>query len=222
MVFNQYLRILIKRWYLIVLLPILAIAVTAFVSYFILEPQYESGTTLYVINSTLGSDKPAMYEDILISQHLIKDYKELITSRTVTKSTLLKLGIYDMSPNELADNINVSLVNDTQLIKITVRDHDPLRAKQLLSTISEVFMEKAKSLMKISNIDTLDSAEVPENPVSPKPLVNMAIALAAGLMVAVTLVVSIEYLDDRIDSVEDIEKRLGLTVLGTIPSLKIK
>lgn len=49
---------------------------------------------------------------------------------------------------------------------------------------------------------------------------NLALGLLAGLMLGVLLALAFEYLDDTLKSPEDVEKQLGMSVLGVIPLLK--
>ncbi|MBW8312064.1 MAG: polysaccharide biosynthesis tyrosine autokinase [Rhizobium sp.] len=49
---------------------------------------------------------------------------------------------------------------------------------------------------------------------------NLALGLLAGLMLGVLLALAFEYLDDTLKSPEDVEKQMGLPVLGVIPLLK--
>jgi capsular polysaccharide biosynthesis protein len=50
----------------------------------------------------------------------------------------------------------------------------------------------------------------------------MALAVFAAMALAGGIILAIEYLDNTIKSSEDVENRLGLTVLGTIPEFRIK
>src|SRR5699024_11495820 len=53
-------------------------------------------------------------------------------------------------------------------------------------------------------------------PVSPRPVLNIAIAIVLGGMVGVGLAFLLEYLDNSIRTEEDVEKHLGLAVFGSI------
>ncbi len=71
--------------------------------------------------------------------------------------------------------------------------------------------------MKLDNVQIIDVAKIPENPVKPRPLFNIAIAGVLGVMLGIGVVFLIEYLDNTIKSPEDIERYIGLPVLGIIP-----
>src|SRR3546814_8647361 len=68
-----------------------------------------------------------------------------------------------------------------------------------------------------SNVSVVDEAAVPINPSSPDLLLNLALALLAGVVIAGGAVFVREQLDDAIRAPEDIERKLGLPTLGAIP-----
>lgn len=65
-------------------------------------------------------------------------------------------------------------------------------------------------------------AQVPAAPVKPNKKLNLAVAGAVGLVVAVGLALLLEYLDNTIREPEDLERRLGLPLLGAIPEVSSK
>jgi len=111
----------------------------------------------------------------------------------------------------------VDAKNETRLIEIKVQDKDPQRAAEIANKVAEVFKEEVVEIMKVENINIVDNAIVPVNPIKPRLLMNVAVAFVLGLLVAVGLAFVIEYFDDTIKSTEDVEHYLELTVLGTIP-----
>jgi succinoglycan biosynthesis transport protein ExoP len=68
-----------------------------------------------------------------------------------------------------------------------------------------------------NNISLVDRAEVPREPASPNLLLNMALALLAGLAFAGLFIFLREHFDDVIRSPDDVEAKLGLPLLGLIP-----
>nr|WP_276537088.1 GNVR domain-containing protein [Anaerosalibacter massiliensis] len=80
-------------------------------------------------------------------------------------------------------------------------------------------MEKVKEIMKVENIQVIDRAQEPEEPIKPRPKLNMAIAGVLGLMISIFLVFILEYLDNTIKTPDDVEYHLGLPIIGTIPKM---
>ena len=218
---KQIFRAVLKRWWLILLVPLVTSSIAAYVSFFVIDPVYEANATLYVISRQEAQQSTIQYNDMLVGQQLVKDYREIVKSRTVTSQVIEDLDL-DMSSKELAEKISVGSKNDTRIIEISVQDTDPDRASIIANKTCEVFMSKVKDLMKVENVEIVDNAISPETPVKPRPLLNIAIGMFLGLFVALGVIFLIEYLDDTIKNSEDVEKYLGLPVLGTIPDLDIK
>ncbi|WP_230772227.1 GumC family protein [Sphingomonas sp. Leaf4] len=71
-----------------------------------------------------------------------------------------------------------------------------------------------------NNISIIDRADPPIGAVSPKPLLNLALAIVAGLLVGAGLVFLRENFNDLIRSTHDSERMLGVSTIGVIPKLK--
>ncbi|KNY25563.1 YveK family protein [Pseudobacteroides cellulosolvens] len=218
---KQITYMLLKKIKFIIIIPIIVAIITYFVSIEILKPVYQSYTTLYVINKPDGG-KPINYNDLLTNQQLVKDYRELIESKTVTRSVLNELGIKNVSPDDLASKISVNLKPDTRVLQIIVNDKNPYRARDLANKTSEKFIEKSMELMSVANINIVDRAELPLKPAKPKPVVNFILALMISFVLTTGLIYLIEYFSDTIKSKEDIEEYLSLSILSTIPLVKNK
>lgn len=219
---KQYIRILVKKIWIVITVPIIAAMISAFVGLFLIEPEYEAGITLYVLNKSINTGVPVEYEDIMISEQLVKDYREIVCSNSVTKGIISRLNLTNISFNELARKINVELKKDTRILEIKVKDSDAKRAKILADTAGIVFIEKVEDLMDSVKIEVVDQAEIPDKPSSPKLMILIFTAFLAGLLLSICLIYLLEYMNDTVRTVEDVEKNLGLTVLGTIPTMDIK
>jgi capsular exopolysaccharide synthesis family protein len=71
----------------------------------------------------------------------------------------------------------------------------------------------------VNNITVVDKAKVPKFPIKPNLMLNLMMAICVGLGLGVGLALLLEYLDDTIKGPEDMEKLLGLPVLGVIPAI---
>lgn len=69
-----------------------------------------------------------------------------------------------------------------------------------------------------NNVSLVDRAEVPVRPSSPKLALNLALAFVLGVAAAAVFVFLREYLDDIIRSPDDVERKLGLPLLGLVPA----
>ena len=219
---KQFLIMLRKKIVIIVLIPVLVSVIASFGSIYFISPIYQASSTLYIISQKTASEGDVNYNDLLANQQLVKDYRELIKSKLIVKTALDELRITDISPAELSGKITVSSKNDTRVLEIKVKDAYPVRSAQLSNKICEVFINEAKNLAKIDNVSIVDTAEVPNSPIRPKPINYSAIAFLISLMATVGVFYLLEIINETIKTSEDIETYLELNVLGTIPSFNIK
>lgn len=70
-----------------------------------------------------------------------------------------------------------------------------------------------------NNVSLLDSAAPPRWPISPRKKLNVMMGAFFGLFLGVAVVFFMDYLDNTFRTPEDIERYLGLAVLGVIPRL---
>ena len=213
---KDILLIIQKRLGIIALITVVAVAASAIISFFLLDKIYETSTTLMVGNTQNYQGDDIEYNTILVSQKLAKTYSIIAKSDRVLDRVNEKLEI-DMKPSQLRNRITVSSESDTEIIRITVQDVDPGFAMDLANALAQVFMEEVVSIMKLDNVQIIDIAKIPGTPVKPRPVMNIAIAGVLGIMLGIGLVFLVEYLDNTIKTPEDIERYVGLPVLGIIP-----
>jgi capsular polysaccharide biosynthesis protein len=212
--------ILKKRMGMIIILLILSLAVSAVVSFYVLDKQYQANTTLMVGRpKDYVTENKLEYNDLLLNQRLVSTYGELIKTRTVADRVIENMGL-SLTYSQLREKLNVSLVKDTEIISISVMDTDPALAADIANETAAVFMETVQEIMKVENIQVIDTAQVPTSPVQPRPMMNIAIAGVLAIMLGVFIAFLIEFLDTTIKTPEDVEKNLGLPVIGSIPMVE--
>ncbi|MFZ3484847.1 GumC family protein [Sphingomonas sp. 3-13AW] len=72
----------------------------------------------------------------------------------------------------------------------------------------------------VNNIAIVDPADVPQRPSSPRLLINLAASLLAGLVIGAGLALALEQMDEAIADPAEVERRLGLPLLGTVPKVE--
>lgn len=218
---KEYFLILRKRMWLIILLIILCVAISAIFSYFVLAPEYQAFTTLMIgkPKSYQNMDNRLEYNDLLLNQKLVSTYAELVKMRVVADEVIANLEL-DISYKDFREKVNVNLVKDTEIIKLEVIDRDPVLAAEIANETAQVFMQSVKDIIKVENVKVIDKAQVPDIPIKPRPKLNMAIASVLGLMGGIFLGFLLEYLDSTIKTSDDVEKYLDLPVIGIIPMVE--
>lgn len=111
-------------------------------------------------------------------------------------------------------NSNAILYNS---LKIEIENKKNL-LESLLKRQSETGVSARLRGLRTSNIRIVDRADIPISPSSPKKLRNILLALFLGLFGGVGLALLMEYLDNSVKSVEDVERYSGLPTLGVVPA----
>ena len=213
------LKTLWKRKFSIVLVA-LVFAIAAFgYSAFLAKKEYQSTSRIYVVSRQNQDNNALTNSDLQAGSYLVKDYREIILSQNVLSQAIEELKL-DMTPAELSKKISVSVPTDTRILSITAKDGNPKEAARIANGLRNVAAEKIISVTKVSDVTTLDEAEVSQSPSSPNIRRNVLLGFIAGAGLMVVLMVVVEVLDDRVKRPEDIEELMGLTLLGIVPDIK--
>ena len=213
------LKTLWKRKFSIVLVA-LVFAIAAFgYSAFLAKKEYQSTSRIYVVSRQNQDNNALTNSDLQAGSYLVKDYREIILSQNVLSQAIEELKL-DMTPAELSKKISVSVPTDTRILSITAKDGDPKEAARIANGLRNVAAEKIISVTKVSDVTTLDEAEVPQSPSSPNIRRNVLLGFVAGAGLIVVLLVVVEVLDDRVKRPEDVEELMGLPLLGVVPDIK--
>ncbi len=219
MKFKEFGRILGELKVVLVLIPLVAMVASAVMSMFVLTPVYKSTTTLIVLRDQMAPNEINL-STLAINVRLAKTYTQLAKSRTVAEE-VIKNNNLNLTPDQLSGNIEVELVADTEVLKITASDSNPAAAALIANGVAQALSGKVYKELSVKNIQVLDPALPSAVPVSPKVVLNVILAGILGLTVTVGIIFVREYLDDTIRHAEEIESYLKLQVLGLIPPVKI-
>src|SRR5699024_1846761 len=218
---KEIFEVIKKRFVLIVAIVCAAAIIAAVVSYFVLTPKY-AASTKFIVNQG-KQDESAAYSvnDVRYNVELINTYNDIIESTAISQEVVETLEL-DMTAEELVKTIQVSSANDSQVVTVSVENESPVVAASIANTTVEIFQDQLTDLMNVDNVKILTAAELGENPspVSPNKKLNIAIAIVLGGMIGVGIAFLLEYLDNTIRTEEDVDKHLGLPVLGVISTIE--
>ena len=210
----ELLGVILHNLWIIIVSGVIVAAVALLVSYFIITPKYESVTKIYVISKTNADTMT--YSDLQAGSTLTKDYKELVKSRPVLEEVLAETGI-DVELKNLEAQITVEVPQDTRIVSITVEDKDPYEARIIADSVRIAASKHIQEVMDTEAVNVVEEASLPIEKSSPSILKNTAIGYAVGLFLAIAIVIINYIMDDTIKTPDDVEKFLGVSVLGSIP-----
>ena len=212
-----------KRLHIITIV-LLFLIIGSVYSFAFVKPKYKAYTTLVLAQSDVmvpEGDKAQgiTSSELTLNQKLVPTYSELVKTKNVLREVIRELRL-KVSEEELRKNVTVNLVEDTELIKITVTSKNALDAKNIANKIAEIFSDRVREIYKINNITIVDEAEEPASPYNINHVKDILIFMAAGLVLAIVYVLLANLLDTTVKSAEDIEKELEVSVLASIPTIK--
>lgn len=219
---GDLLRVVWKRmWAVILVAVVLAGAAVGFSLG--QTPRYEASIKILVGQEQTGDVPGSLGSDVQGLQQLTQTVADLVSTRPVAEAVIdrLELGV---SPETFLENLSVEQVANTQTIQVSYTDPDPEQAREIANTVGEVFSEQVSEVSPSANAITAtvwERAVAPDEPVSPDPVRNGALALVLGLMLGVGLAFLLEYLDDSWRSPEEVEQVSGVPTFGIIPEFEL-
>lgn len=214
---GEVLGLMLHRLWLLLLCGILAGGAAFAFSSFVLTPQYESTTKIYILSKTGGDS--LTYSDTQLATQLTKDYGELITCRYVLESVIQECGLDD-DYEALLDRVDVETITDTRIISITVKDPVPVEARMIADCIRDVASEHIQNVTDVEAVNVVDRANLPDEPSEPSVLKWTAIGGFLGVFLCAAILLVLYLTDDTIKSAEDAERYLEISTLALIPVME--
>lgn len=219
--FSEYVTALRRRWGWIA--AAVQVAIGLAVAYVLLAPPvYEAKSQVFI--STNGTTEAwQLYQGSDFTQKRVKSYAEAVSSPLVLNPVIERLEL-DVTAAELAESVEVTVPLDTVLLEVGVRHENSAVARAVLDAISNEFLEIVDSLEDPSGAGTspvavtvLSQAALEDDPVSPRPLRSLAIAVMLGLVAGVVIALMRELLDRSVADEGDVRDVTDTAVLGRIP-----
>ena len=227
----DYLRVLRRRWWILVLVVVLGAA--AGFGYALREQKrYQSSIQLAVSGaSTLGGADE-------LTQSLLANQRALLFAQIASKDPVVKAAEAELAktaPNALVGaHISVSavgpsaassdaLTTQSPFFTVTVTANNPSAARALATAFPPILPQQFSNInqVPISTVQNLLSILTPASysskPVSPRPIIDAGFGGIGGLIVALGLVALLEMLDTSLRDREDVRKVTDTQVLGVIP-----
>ena len=214
-VFNYYKARI--AWIIIAIL--LVVAVGNVYRIFTRKPLYKSNTSIILVSNS--NQNTANYSDVQANKSLVSTYTEIIKSRKVLEPVIENLNL-DYSYATLKSSVGVEAIGDTQMIRISVSDRKPAQAQKIADEIAEVFIKEVQDIYKLDNVKVVDKAVIATQPYNINHLKDNVIFIVAGLVLACGIIFIVFYFDTTIKTSDEIEEKLGLTVIGIVPKVEEK
>lgn len=213
---EDLMKILKERWKMIISITIISTIFSAIMSFYIISPKYEASTKLF-IGKENSKDTNYNANDVNMYQKLLKTYSEVIATNNLVEKAIDRNGL-DITSENVLKGLTVTPRTDTQILEIKYASEDKVLAKDVVDSITNEFIESSTELIPNGDVKIIEKVKVPKNPVSPNKKMNVAIAFLLGLMISVGLSFLLDAMNNTLKAKEELERILGLPVIGTIPN----
>ena len=215
---KRLINIILSKKIFIILILMLSIVLGYFYSYYYKKPQYNSSVTILLTGDTTQGEKEVTQTDLNLNSGLISTYSNIAKSSNVVKQVIDNLQL-NLSVQELQKNITVTKIDNTQFIKITVKNDSAQMAMEIANETSKVFSKQIKEIYNIENINIVDVAELENEPCNINHSKDIIIFAILGVVLS-GIYVSIVYIfDDTIKTEKDIQSNLKLENIGSLPNI---
>jgi capsular polysaccharide biosynthesis protein len=214
----QIIQLLIRKWWVIVLSTVIVLIITIIYSFGFVDDQYTAQSSMIV---QVVNENQTDYNNLVYGQRLVDTYQEIAQSNIVLNQLREDLDI-ELSNSTLRNMITLSGVQDTAILKLQVEYTDPVFARDVANEIVLILQTVTQDFEGLEQVELIDVAETPMNPSGPNRMLYMAIGVILGGMIGVAIVFAVEFLDKKLRYPKDIEEKLGLRLLGTIPFYDIE
>jgi polysaccharide biosynthesis transport protein len=220
---QNYLQLLRRQAWVIVLVPILAGSMAWFLTSR-QTPVYRASMSIFVAQAGGG------FQPILGSQSLSQTMSNLLESDIVAQQAIRELKL-DTTPDKLKKKLKVSFKPDSSVLDVSYDSTNKALAVAVLGRIANAYTRlvdeklgvqtsgsaRTRQPLSIIVAKVFDPPHLQKERVSPKPAKNLGFGIGLGLVLGIILAVARESLDERIRGRRDAEEWFGAPVIGALP-----
>jgi len=240
--------ILYKGW-IVILATIFAIIVAFVYTNVFIKESYTSSSKIFITNES-DSDNPTTSAEIdwTLSKQYSLSAKEFITidylervahllntdalnsipecaapdGNTFTKFYSEKTGLSRITAETLLKYIEVSTNSSTCIMTVTANTPDATLSAIITNAVAESFEDYLIDVLETNEVKAkrIDSGKISAEPSNVHTARNIALGAIIGILLSCGVLFLVFVFDDKIKSPEDVEKHLGLSVLGAIPEIE--
>ena len=208
--------VLITNWYYFLISGVLAAFIGFGLRFFLISPSYESNALLYVLNK---STSITSFADLQTGASLTQDYLIVTKGRPVLEKVIDYLSLPE-TYEDLEEKVEVNNPANTRFIEVVVKDKDPERAKIICDQIADVAASFIAEKMDQDPPNIVQYGYSDGEPVTHGVLFFTATGFAAGLIIEILLLTLVYVTNDDITTPEDVETKVGIKVLASLPKVE--
>ena len=213
---QDYASILLKRWWVIVLAALAAAGAAYGVSK--LQPRLYRAQTVYLALANQADNGLN-----IVLRNTMNSYREIVLQPSVLDRISQELAL-DVSGESLLSDVTIQTLPDDQKIVIEAENPSLATAQALADAVGKRMQEESISINdKLEgtariNLTLLQKARFISS--KPNTRINVLAGALLGLVIGLLLAFVLDFLDDTLKTSADVDRFVGLTTLGAIPTVE--
>lgn len=212
---KDFFKYILSKQIIVILCIFLVVIIGSIYTFKLKVPQYKASTTI-VLTTENKSNSAITQNDLTLNKSLVLTYSEIVKSKKVLNQVIKNLDL-NISYGELNSMLQVNSVSDTEIINITVISEDKNLTYTIANETAKIFSKEIVNLYNIENVNIIDKAEKTDLPYNMNYTKDIIIYIIIGIFLGNILIIFNFYFDTSIKSTDEIEMKLGLPLLGSIP-----
>lgn len=211
---------ILKRYLILfIVLAILAGGLMIFYQSVTYQPRYRSTASLYLLNKDTTDGTPeGFYNNLVLSNRLLADCREILTRPSVLKPASAELG-YSISKG-MVSVFSPSDKEHTCIIDIEVTTESAQKSYDIASAICKYGAVEIPRITEGGQVNFMDLPSIETSPVNSRFSASKILLAAVGVPALVyAFLIVLRIFNDRINNTTDAQSQLDLSVLGVIPNL---
>jgi len=218
---GEYLAVLRKRWFVIVVLAALGGAI-GYAQAATGTPVYRSTSSVY-LTPTRGDTVSEFVQGANYTQNLVQSYVQIATTPRVLDPVVDELGL-ETTGRALAKRVTADSPLNTMIIEISAVSFDPQASADIANAAADSLAETVGDLSPTYadggaslQLTVLAEAVAPRAPFAPRPRLDGAVGVALGTLLGVLFALAVAQLDTRVRTAKDLPTSPARATLGQIP-----
>lgn len=212
---NSTIKDIVRHWYIILLVAIISSMGCFVFATQTYKPQYNTHITLLVQSKTSSQNT---YDSLSTTTRIANIFKSILDSSQLQNTAAELLGY-----NSFPGTLNCSVVEETNILSFTVTSDSPMKSYRLLNAVLESYPKFTKNVLSTVVLQTLEEPVVPVSPINSSGAYKMMLSgFVVGAFGTAVLMAILSYFKDTIKKEGEIEKKLNIKRIVSIPRQKKK
>lgn len=218
---QDFLKVLRRMWVPVVALTLVCAVLGGVYANFTYCAYYTASST-FTVNiregQGTGTGVNTSYYDNSTAEQMAATFPYILTSGVLQRKVASELGV-----SEISGTISASVLENTNLLTLSVRDTDPKRAYETLQVVIENYPSVSEVIIGKVNLKQLDETGVPTAADNEKEILSMALkGMLGGLALGFIWTAIITNTRKTIRREDDIEQHINQRCLGSVPYVHFK